>query len=96
METRYIKRIGILSLGKVLAVLYAIMGLLVALFLNLLPMPMSSMMHSPVAGGPLFGTGAIIALPIIYGVMGFIAGIIIALVFNIASGMIGGLEVEIE
>ncbi len=96
MGTRYIKKIGVLSLGKILAVLYAIMGLLLALFLVLLPLPMSTMMHSSVAGGPLFGTGAIIALPIIYGVMGFIAGIIMALVFNVASGVIGGLEVEIE
>ena len=44
----------------------------------------------------LLGVGAIIVLPIIYGIMGLIGGIITALIFNVVSGFIGGLEIEVE
>ena len=37
-----------------------------------------------------------IGLPIVYGVMGFIMGAIMALVYNIFSGMVGGIEMEVE
>lgn len=46
--------------------------------------------------GMLFGVGAIIALPVFYGIMGFIGGIIMALLYNFTTGVIGGLEVEVE
>jgi hypothetical protein len=35
-------------------------------------------------------------IPIIYGIIGFITGLIAAIIFNAVSGYIGGLEMEIE
>jgi hypothetical protein len=49
------------------------------------------------------GTTEIIAIlsmvllaPLIYGILGFITGLIAATIFNASSGYIGGLEIEIE
>jgi hypothetical protein len=38
----------------------------------------------------------IILLPVFYGVMGFVFGIIGAVLYNLVAGWIGGFEVEIE
>jgi uncharacterized membrane protein len=38
--------------------------------------------------------GAIIIAPICYAILGFIGGLIGAVVYNFAAGMIGGIEVE--
>jgi hypothetical protein len=42
----------------------------------------------------MFGFGVFI--PIIYGVMGFVFGIITAAIYNVIAGWIGGIEVEVE
>lgn len=44
----------------------------------------------------LFGVGAIIFLPIMYGIMGFIGGAIMAFVYNVVAGIAGGVELELE
>jgi hypothetical protein len=44
--------------------------------------------------GALFGVGAIILLPICYGILGFIGTLIMAWLFNIAAGIVGGVEVD--
>ena len=43
--------------------------------------------------GILFGIGSIITIPIFYGVMGFIFGMITAFIYNLVAGWIGGLEI---
>ena len=42
------------------------------------------------------GLGAIILFPILYGIVGGIAGVIGAAVYNLAAGWVGGLEVDIS
>ena len=37
-----------------------------------------------------------IALPIFYGICGFVGGVIQALIYNIAAGVIGGIRIETE
>ena len=45
----------------------------------------------------LFGGGAfLIALPILYGVIGVVAGALIAWLYNVVAGFTGGLELELE
>jgi len=43
----------------------------------------------------LFGIGAIVIVPIFYGAIGFIGGIISAAIYNLIGSTIGGIEVEI-
>jgi hypothetical protein len=42
----------------------------------------------------MFGMG--LFMPVIYGVMGFIFGVIGAAIYNLVAGWIGGIEVEVE
>ena len=44
--------------------------------------------------GIMFGMG--ILMPVIYGVMGFILGVIGAAVYNLVARWIGGIELEVE
>jgi hypothetical protein len=46
--------------------------------------------------GPLFGVGAIILFPLLYGVMGLVIGAISAALYNLFARMVGGLEVELQ
>ena len=96
-----LKRIGPLSLGKIMGILYAVLGLLmgfifsaVALFGALLGAAFSNSSEPFV--GLIFGFGAVIAMPILYGVMGFIGGLITAAIYNFVVKFTGGLELEFE
>lgn len=42
------------------------------------------------------GVGFVILLPLIYGCIGFVAGIIGSLAYNLIASWIGGFEVELE
>jgi len=43
-----------------------------------------------------FGVGAIIICPILYGVIGALVWMLLAVLFNVAAGMIGGIELEVD
>jgi hypothetical protein len=43
-----------------------------------------------------FGVGAIIVLPIFYGVMAAIFSAIGAFIYNIVAGWVGGIEIEVQ
>jgi hypothetical protein len=47
-----------------------------------------------VVAGIMFGMG--LFMPVIYGVMGFIFGVIGAAIYNLVARWIGGIEVEVE
>jgi hypothetical protein len=83
-----IRRFGVGQTAKVVAVLYALMGLVFA------PIFMITSMFAPKETG--FGTGFAIALPIIYGVCGFIFTAIGCAVYNLVAGWVGGIEVDID
>jgi hypothetical protein len=44
--------------------------------------------------GALFGVGSIVFFPIFYGCIGFVSTLIMAALFNVAAGVVGGVEVE--
>jgi transmembrane protein DUF3566 len=100
---RRIKRISPLQAGKMLGALYACMGLILLPFFALAAVAGAfapSTEQSAGASAPalfvgmMFGFG--IFMPIIYGVMGFIGGIIAAALYNVFARWIGGIEVEVE
>ena len=44
----------------------------------------------------MFGAGAIVILPIFYGVLGFVGGAVTALAYNLIAGWTGGLEIDVQ
>jgi hypothetical protein len=96
-----IRKVGIASVVKVAGVLYAILGFLIgacfALF-ALVGFGAASAGSEEVPGwlGSVFGIGAIIILPIFYGVLGAIGGAVIAALYNHVAGMTGGIEMDVQ
>ena len=98
-----IRRFGVWSVAKLYGALLAAMGLLFGAVIALASMiggAAGALGDGPAsAAGPmamLFGVGAIIFLPIFYGVLGVVMGAITAGLYNLVAGLLGGIEVETE
>jgi hypothetical protein len=100
-----IRKIGVMSLGKLMAVMYAGIGLLLgglyALFAVVgggAMMAMGGEENAALGGGMVIGMGlaAVVVAPIAYGIFGFIGGVISAFFFNLAAKYAGGLELEVQ
>lgn len=96
-----ITRVGVLSVAKISAVLYAGVGLMIGGLFSLIGLAgfaggLASDSPGGAVGSALFGVGAIIILPIVYGVIGFVATLIGAALFNLAAGITGGVEIEVK
>jgi len=99
-----IKRMGVFSCAKIYSITLAAMGLIVGVIYGLIFMVVGGAMMA--GGGRDAGTAGasslviglvmMIAIPVMYGIIGFIGGIIGALVYNVAAGIVGGLELELE
>ena len=98
MANMVVKRVGVLSLAKIQAVIMAVFGLIIGIFYGLIISIMTAAMtggrNTAAAGG--MGLLSIIFFPILYAVIGFISGAIGALIYNFAAGFIGGIEMELE
>lgn len=89
-----IKRITPKSLAKVLGLVYAFMGFIFGAVMTLIALVTSD---SDAGGlGIFMGIGAVILLPIMYGIMGLIGGYITAWLYNFSAGKVGGIEIETE
>ena len=103
MAKMVIRRFGVFSAAKIYAVVMAGMGLIIGVPLGIIMMIFGAAMmaggsNSAAGGGVGIGIGLfyMIGLPIIYGVIGFIFGAIGALIYNMAAGIMGGLEMELD
>ena len=95
-----IRRITIMSLAKIMGVLYAVVGLIIGAIIAIASF-FGAALGSASTGsqepwmGVVFGLGAIVAAPLFYGVMGFLGGLIGAAIYNAVAGAVGGIEVEL-
>ena len=92
-----LKKVGVLSVAKIMGAMQAVIGLLIGLFMGAIfsVMPMNNP-DVPSWLAPSFGIGAIVFAPVMYGIFGFIAGAIGGVVYNLFAGMVGGLELHLE
>lgn len=105
MSRLRINKFGIFSVAKMYALIMFVVSLLIAIPYGLIIIVFSLMGSSTARGDEawLIGGGGIVAgiaimiiLPIVYAVIGFIAGAIGALIYNIFAGIIGGVEIEVD
>ena len=99
MKKLRIRKIDILSAGKVLGIIYLIIGVFLGLILSAVPTRGYSMMNAGYGstfGSMMYGGAGIILLPIIYGISGFLAGVIGAFLYNLIAGWIGPIEMETD
>ena len=86
-----LKRVGVISLGLFLAA-GAFVTSAVVCFLVLLVV-VAGMMNERWAPAEIMG---LFFAPILYAILGLIAGVFYAMVYNIIAAMTGGIELEIE
>lgn len=95
-----IRSVDSMSLAKVLSCLYAIVGVMLGAVFAVLALVGAGMPGNanPNAGGMMavFGVASLILFPLIYGAMGFVGGIIMALLYNTTASMVGGIEIEFD
>jgi hypothetical protein len=93
---RTLKRVSVLQAGKITGILYACLAVVFIPFVMIAIM--AQRMNPNHASGPFafIGLGFAIFMPVIYGVMGFILGVISAAIYNLVASWVGGLEFEVE
>jgi hypothetical protein len=93
-----IKRIVPLSFAKIAGTLYAAMGLIFGCLISLIALAggFASDTSRAAGLGAMFGVGAILILPILYGCIGFVATLIAAWLYNAVAGLVGGIELDIQ
>ena len=98
-----IRRIGVWSVSRLYGALSAAMGLLFGAIVALVSLAGGAAgafgQSAESASGPLammFGLGAIVFLPLCYGLLGLGVGALGAALYNLFAGMFGGIELETE
>ena len=99
-----IRRVGVWSVARLYGGISASMGVLIGACFALVGTlgGLAGGMRESGGGigagamGAMFGVGAIIFLPILYGVIGLVGGAIGAALYNLFAGMFGGIELETE
>lgn len=96
-----LKSIGVLSCGKMMGIVYAILGLFVGGCVALISLSGVAIQQAQGGNGPMMpfmgvGVAAVILFPIFYGIIGFIGGLILALLYNAVASLVGGLELDFQ
>lgn len=84
-------RIGPLSAAKVVAVLYAIFGLVMGAFFSV-----AALLRADGGVAPRWGVAAVVVFPVLYGVGGFVVTLIAAWLYNVVAGAVGGVELDLH
>lgn len=108
MNTLRIRKLGVLSIAKIYAVMMLIFSLLIfvpyGLFIIIISLigGIGAGSQDGLAGlafgggGIVMGVVVMIVFPLMYAAFGFIGGAISALIYNVLAGFVGGIEVEVE
>jgi len=93
-----IKHVAPVSLAKVAGILYALLGLFIGACVSLLALTggFASNFSSGAGIAALFGVGSIVLFPLLYGVFGFLAMLVMAWLYNLAAGWVGGVNVDLQ
>jgi uncharacterized membrane protein YbhN (UPF0104 family) len=95
-----IRSVQVLSVGKTLGVVYGGLGFVVGCFIALFSLfggLAQLAAERPGMGlfGMFLGAGAIILCPIFYGILGFLVGLLMSALYNLAARVTGGVEIEL-
>lgn len=96
-----VKSMGVFSLARIMGIIYAFFGFIVGLFFSFFTL-LGAFLGTTLEDFPeslvgvIFGIGSVIFFPVLYGILGFIGGIITAGIYNLVAKWVGGLEIELE
>jgi hypothetical protein len=91
-----VKSVGVLSVAKIMGLIYGCLGLIFAPLFLLVGLLGSLVgpQKTPFAG--IFGIVFAILMPVMYGLMGFICGTIGGLLYNLFAKLVGGFELDLD
>ncbi len=93
-------RVGPLSAAKLSGGLYLMLGLVIGIIVALVSVVGSAIVpRSELAvpfAGALFGVGAVVIFPLLYGAIGFLGGLLMAALYNLAARFAGGVELDLR
>ncbi len=92
-----IKSVGVLSCAKIFALVHFAIGLIFVPFF--LIMDMVGAFAGAKAGNAFSAAVAVtmaVFMPFLYGLIGFIMGTLGAWIYNLASGWLGGIQLELQ
>ena len=99
-----VRRVGVISAANMSAAISFVFTFVIALLVALVVLPMGNLPIPTGAGGPFdrttLPTGSVIGLvlvaPLLYAAVGWVAGALGALVYNLVARFIGGLQLTLE
>ncbi len=91
-----VKSVEIFSVAKIMAMIQACLGLIAAPFFLVIGLMGSVLGERSGPAASIFGIGFAILMPFIYGIVGFITGLIGGLLYNLFARWVGGIELELE
>ncbi len=94
-----INRIDTLSVGKILGSMYAFLGVFIGMFIGAITLLDGDFNrgNGPAGGfAVVLGGMILILVPIGCGLMGFIVGVLLSLLYNLATSFFGGFVLEVE
>ena len=95
-----LKAIGAVSSAKVLGVFYSAIGLVAGVIVAVIALAGTALGNgsesmNPLLGG-LFGASAIVLLPVLYGGLGALGGLLFASLYNVIARLVGGIQVTLQ
>ena len=87
-----LKNIDAMSFAKVMTIISAILGLVVGIIFAIISFGFSYM--GMMYGG--YGALSIVVFPILYAILGFLFGLVSALLYNIVAKWVGGVKIEVD
>jgi hypothetical protein len=94
-----VRSIGVWSAARLYGALSAAFGLIFGVILALISTVgagLAAADDGPVWMSGMFGVSAIVILPVIYGVMGLVAGALTAVLYNLFANIVGGVEIDVS
>ena len=91
-----LKSVGVMSVAKMAGAIHVALGLLLAPAFLMMGMIGSMAGQHPNPFGAIGGVALAVIAPILYGVMAFVIGAIMALLYNLVAKWIGGIELEVQ
>ena len=88
-----VRRVGFISVANLYGLISAIIGLIMGLITAGMSCGIGATSGIPFGG---FGFIGVILLPIIYGAIGWVSGIIGAALYNLLAGLVGGIKIDLE
>jgi len=101
MNRKKIKRFDPISVMKIAAICYAVLGLLEGIFIAVIFSTAglagsSEGSNIPRFLAPIFSVFAIFIFPILFAILGAIGGALGAVIYNVSARFVGGIEVDVE